>query len=183
MLVQLGAMMLIGFAADDGDVKVMSFNIRYATGKDGENHWDKRKDFLADTIKAFDPDVLGTQETLVSNATSWPGSCPVSASSASAATLARKGRDDGLVLEEGPLREAGRRAFLAQRAARCPWHQKSGHLAPAHGYMGEVEGQAEAGCETVLFMNTHFDHMGKKARLESAKLIRERIISLGRNAP
>lgn len=55
------------FAADTPaprDIKVMSFNVRYGTAKDGENHWDKRKDFLADTIKAFGPDLLGTQETL-----------------------------------------------------------------------------------------------------------------------
>ena len=45
-------------------VRVMTFNIRYGTAKDGENHWDNRKDFLIDTIKAFDPDLLGSQETL-----------------------------------------------------------------------------------------------------------------------
>src|SRR5262245_56280830 len=52
--------------ADDrpADVKVMSFNVRYGTAKDGENHWDRRKDFLAYTVKAFGPDLLGTQETL-----------------------------------------------------------------------------------------------------------------------
>ena len=46
------------------DVRVMSFNIRYGTAKDGENHWDRRKEFLVQTITAFDPDLLGTQETL-----------------------------------------------------------------------------------------------------------------------
>ena len=46
------------------DVRVMSFNIRYGTAADGENHWEKRKDFLIETIKAFNPDFLGTQETL-----------------------------------------------------------------------------------------------------------------------
>src|SRR4051812_5923933 len=46
------------------DVRVMSYNIRYANAADGENIWDKRKDFLAETIRAFDPDLLGTQETL-----------------------------------------------------------------------------------------------------------------------
>src|SRR5437660_4595583 len=45
-------------------VRVMTFNIRYGTAADGENHWDKRKEFLVQTIKAFDPDLLGTQETL-----------------------------------------------------------------------------------------------------------------------
>src|SRR5258705_1781849 len=48
---------------NDG-VRIMSYNIRYATASDGENVWDQRKDFLAETIRAFDPDLLGTQETL-----------------------------------------------------------------------------------------------------------------------
>src|SRR5688572_17683699 len=46
------------------EIRVMTFNIRYGTASDGENHWDKRKEFLVETIKAFDPDLLGTQETL-----------------------------------------------------------------------------------------------------------------------
>src|SRR5215204_1975530 len=45
-------------------LRVMTFNIRYGTAKDGENHWDKRKEFLVETIKAFSPDLLGTQETI-----------------------------------------------------------------------------------------------------------------------
>ena len=46
------------------DVRVMSFNIRYGTAADGDNHWDQRRQFVVDTIKAFNPDLLGTQETL-----------------------------------------------------------------------------------------------------------------------
>src|SRR5262245_49393320 len=46
------------------DLRVMTFNVRYGTAKDEENHWDLRKEFLAETIKEFRPDLLGTQETL-----------------------------------------------------------------------------------------------------------------------
>src|SRR4051794_32745868 len=46
------------------DVRVMSFNIRYGTADDGDNSWGKRRAFLIETIKSFDPDLLGTQETL-----------------------------------------------------------------------------------------------------------------------
>src|SRR4051794_4672946 len=45
-------------------IRVMTFNIRYGTADDGANHWDKRKEFLIETIKTFGPDLLGTQETL-----------------------------------------------------------------------------------------------------------------------
>ncbi|MEX0714077.1 MAG: hypothetical protein WD278_17190, partial [Pirellulales bacterium] len=53
-------------AADDQplELRVMSFNIRYGTAADGANHWDERKGLLVDTIRRFDPDLLGTQETL-----------------------------------------------------------------------------------------------------------------------
>src|SRR3954466_4939560 len=69
MTLELLALSLATLAPDAGpprnhDVRVMSYNIRYATASDGENIWDNRKDFLAETIRAFDPDLLGTQETL-----------------------------------------------------------------------------------------------------------------------
>jgi hypothetical protein len=47
-------------------IRVMSFNIRYGTANDGINRWDLRKEFLVETIRNFDPDLLGTQETLAS---------------------------------------------------------------------------------------------------------------------
>jgi endonuclease/exonuclease/phosphatase family metal-dependent hydrolase len=53
-----------GPAAAAEAIRVMSFNIRYGTADDGVNAWPKRKQFLIDTISAFDPDLLGTQETL-----------------------------------------------------------------------------------------------------------------------
>jgi len=45
-------------------IKAMTYNIRYDNPNDGENRWDKRKDFLADQIKFYEPDFLGTQEGL-----------------------------------------------------------------------------------------------------------------------
>ena len=46
----------------------MTFNIRYGTARDGPDHWDRRRELLVDTIKKFDPDLLGTQETLLEQA-------------------------------------------------------------------------------------------------------------------
>jgi endonuclease/exonuclease/phosphatase family metal-dependent hydrolase len=51
-------------SAEQPETRVMTFNIRYGTANDGMNRWDNRKEFLVATIKAFDPDLLGTQETL-----------------------------------------------------------------------------------------------------------------------
>ena len=40
----------------------MSFNIRLGVANDGENHWDKRKELVLQTIQNFGPDLLGLQE-------------------------------------------------------------------------------------------------------------------------
>ena len=75
-------------------IRVMSFNIRYGTANDGINRWDLRKEFLVETIRNFDPDMLGTQETLASQrdylAQALDGYGVVAA-----------GRDDGRAAERG----------------------------------------------------------------------------------
>ena len=43
-------------------VRVMSFNVRYATAEDGENHWETRRELAVQRIHAFQPDLLGVQE-------------------------------------------------------------------------------------------------------------------------
>jgi len=46
------------------ELRVMTFNIRYAAADDGENSWEFRKNLVAQTIKNFEPDVFGLQEAL-----------------------------------------------------------------------------------------------------------------------
>lgn len=46
------------------EVRVMSFNIRYGTAKDGENHWKNRTEMVFDVLRNHRPDVVGLQEAL-----------------------------------------------------------------------------------------------------------------------
>jgi len=48
----------------DPGVKVITFNIRYGTAKDGENSWPHRKNLVARVIRTDSPDVFGVQEAL-----------------------------------------------------------------------------------------------------------------------
>lgn len=49
--------------AGEGEIKVMSFNIRTKTSNDkGDNHWDSRKGACVALIKDQMPDILGVQE-------------------------------------------------------------------------------------------------------------------------
>ena len=51
-------------AADTPSMKLMTFNIRYGTARDGDNSWDKRRQLVFDLIKRHDPDILGLQEAM-----------------------------------------------------------------------------------------------------------------------
>ena len=48
-------------AEDPKPISVMSFNIRFGTANDGDNHWKFRKELVVKTIENFAPDLLGTQ--------------------------------------------------------------------------------------------------------------------------
>ena len=41
---------------------VMSFNIRYGTANDGDNHWNLRREFLFDVMRETDADLAGLRE-------------------------------------------------------------------------------------------------------------------------
>jgi len=43
-------------------LRLMTFNLRFENDFDGENHWLNRRDFVVETILAYRPDILGTQE-------------------------------------------------------------------------------------------------------------------------
>lgn len=165
-----------------GDLKVMSFNIRYGTAKDGENHWDKRKDFLADTIKAFEPDLLGTQETLGFQRDFLGEKLP-------GYDVLGVGRDDGK--EKGEMMAVyWRKERFEKVAGGHFWLSETPNVAGSKSWDSSLprmvtwvrlKDKLKPDAKPVLFVNTHFDHMGKVARLESAKLIRDRIGTLGKD--
>lgn len=161
-------------------VRVMSFNIRYGTAADGDNHWDKRKDWLADTIKTFDPDLLGTQETLAFQR-------DFLAAKLTGYEAFAAGRDDG--------KEKGEMAALFYRAARFEkvdgghfWLSEAPDQPGSKGWDAalprvatwvKLKDRAGPAGPPVLFLNAHLDHRGAKARTESARLIRAKAAELG----
>ncbi len=171
-------------AAEDrspGVVRVMTYNIRYGTAQDGDNHWDRRKDFLVETILACDPDLLGTQETLSFQrdylAAHLTGYDHLGA-----------GREDGK--EKGEMMALfykrdrfekldGGHFWLSQSPDEVGSKSWDSSLPRMVTWVKLRDRQLPASAPPVLFLNTHFDHRGPTARLESARLLREKIAALG----
>lgn len=53
-----------GAGASDFELRIMTFNIRYGSANDGENHWKNRKEMVCDVIRNHPSDVVGLQEAL-----------------------------------------------------------------------------------------------------------------------
>ncbi|MBA4032034.1 MAG: hypothetical protein C0478_14245, partial [Planctomyces sp.] len=175
-------------ALRDDTLRVMSFNIRYGTANDGPNHWEKRRDFLVQTIQAFDPDLLGTQETLGFQkdfiAEKIPGYTPFGV-----------GREDG-----GTQGEMTAIFFRTSRFEKLGgghfWLSETPEVVGSKGWDTSLPrmvswvklkdlqpGPKSSAAPEIYFFNTHFDHVGKVARIESAKLLRQQITTIAGNAP
>lgn len=165
---------------DKNSIRVMSFNIRYGTANDGDNHWNKRKDFLMDTIHAFGPDLLGTQETLRDQR-------DFILSKLAGYESFGVGRDDG--------KDGGEMAALFYRTSRFEklagghfWLSETPDKVGSKGWDAALpriatwvklrDRQNENG-KPIFFLNTHFDHQGRQARREAAILIRKKVLELG----
>ena len=164
-------------------VKVMSYNIRLDVKSDGENQWDKRKDKVAALMNYYEADFIGGQEVqhhqlqyLLSELKGY--------------NYSGVGRDDG--------KEAGEYSCIFFKKDKFTVVQQSTFWlsqTPDTISMG-WDAVCNRVCTYGLFksnetkkmfwvFNTHMDHMGVTARLESAKLIAGRIKKLneGKNYP
>jgi len=161
--------------------RVMTFNIRYGTASDGENHWDKRKEFLIETIKAFRPELLGTQETLGFQRDYLAEKLPEY-------DAIGVGRDDGK--EQGEMMALYYRKdlfikvdeghFWLSERPQEPGSKSWDSSLPRMATWVKLRNRYSESLSPILFLNTHFDHRGPQARLESAKLIRQQLEKLGK---
>lgn len=165
------------------DVKVMSYNIRLDVQSDGENWWEKRKDKVAGLMNYYAADFIGGQEVQ---------------------------HHQLLYLQEQLIRYdhigVGRDDGKTKGEFSCIFYNKEKFKVIQQGtfWLSQTPDTVSMGWDAVcnrvctwgLFrsiktrkmiwvFNTHFDHMGKLARTESARLILAKMKELtsGKNYP
>ncbi|MXR50263.1 endonuclease [Halovenus sp. WSH3] len=159
-------------------VTVLSYNVRHAVLDDDEHAWRLRRDGVAERVRAAEPDILGVQECTGEQheqlAADLPGYEWVG-------VAAEPGSG-----EHTPIGYAD--SWKCERTETI-WLSESGDP-------GSVGWDAEyprvlttatlrrpANGAVLTVVNTHFDHVGERARLESARLARERIDALPADRP
>lgn len=159
----------------------MSFNVRYGSAMDGENHWEKRKDLLVETIKMHDPVVLGVQECLLFQAEYIAEKLPEYRWIGIGRDRDGGGEMVALLYKHKLLTPVEYKTFWLSKTPDDPgsksWDAAITRVATQVKFFLPEQGKF------VHFFNTHFDHKGEEARGESGKLLAARVAALGDDAP
>ncbi len=160
---------------------VMSFNIRYGTADDGENHWTRRRDQLFDLIRRHDPDVVGLQEALHAQIEEILAAVPGYA-------YVGVGRADG--------RRDGEYAAILYRTSRLDvrrsdtfWFSDTPAVVASRSWGNRIERictwayfEDRQGAPFYLY-NVHLDHQSQPSREKSAALLLRAIADRDPEAP
>ncbi|CAF0897289.1 unnamed protein product [Rotaria sordida] len=154
--------------------RLMTYNIRCDTIFDGKNQWHRRKNRVINLIRHYSPDLLGVQEPVPQQMTDLQTEL---SNYGSYGVGRNDGRDSGefcsifychdrfelndkgtFWLSEGPD-TPGTKGWDAVFPRICSWVKLKDRLTN----------------KEIYYFNTHFDHEGRIARQQSARLILARI--------
>lgn len=154
------------------DVKIISYNIR-TLSRDGENSWQFRKHATKNMIEKQRPDAFGLQEAKVAHMQYIDSVCPQYA-------RVGVGRDDGKNGSEFMTIYYNKERFDLLDSGTfwlsdTPEKVSRGWDAALPRIATWVKLRDKASGVKFYYFNTHFDHKGRVARVESAKLIVKKI--------
>ncbi len=160
-------------------IDVMSFNVRYDNPGDSLNNWRFRRDRVANAIRFYDAEIVGTQEVLHGQLVDLQQRLPEYG-------VVGVGREDG--------KEKGEYSALWYKKERFEvldsgnfWLSETPEVPGSKGWDGACERIAawarlkdkETG-KVILALNTHLDHVGEVARREGVALVLDRIHEWGK---
>lgn len=169
-------------AQDTSALKVMTFNIRLDTESDSSNQWKYRKDMLCDEIRKQQPHILGVQEALDNQMNDMQNNLKGYKSLGVARDDGKKsGEYSAIFYMEKELEPVRSGTFWLSETPDIPgsrgWDAACNRVVTWAEFIHKPTGKH------FMAMNTHFDHMGETARVESAKLIISKINELSKGLP
>lgn len=151
------------------ELKAMTYNIRYGTANDGENHWNLRKDILVRSIQEYDPDIIGTQETLDFQAVYIAEQLPEYRWLGIGRDVNGRGEMTAILYKWRHLVPIETKTFWLSETPDVPGSKSWD--SSLHRIVTYVKFHHWKSGTFFHCYNTHFDHRGEEARTESAKLL------------
>lgn len=163
------------------EIKVISFNIRMSFGNDGVNNWENRKNLVIRSLKDRNADFIGMQEVtseqyhyLKENLGGYQSYAV--------------GRKDGILEDE--IMAIFYKPNYEILLDSTVWLSENPTVVGSKSWdaalyrtVSWIKVKEKASGTVFSFFNTHFDHIGKVARANSAKLIMKIIAESAGNQP
>lgn len=160
----------------NGNFRVMSFNIRYGTADDRENAWSNRKELVFNIISEYQPDLIGVQEALDFQLEEIIDNLPEY-------DYVGVGRDDGVTKGEfsailylkSRYRVISHKTVWLSDTPEMPGSKSWGNNIPRIITWAKLEDTLEN--RKLYMFNTHFDHQSQNSREKSAQMLVETVHS------
>jgi endonuclease/exonuclease/phosphatase family metal-dependent hydrolase len=174
--------LFISASAQNNQLKATTYNIRFANPDDAPNTWENRRNGVVAIIKSSSPDVFGLQEALYTQVQdiemAFPDFIRIGV-----------GRDDGkkggeyspLFINRQKFNILASGTFWLSQTPQVPGSR--GWDAACNRVVTWVLADEKQSGKKIWIANTHFDHLGEKARFNSAKLVLKMADSLSGGNP
>ncbi|TBN05386.1 endonuclease/exonuclease/phosphatase family protein [Hyunsoonleella flava] len=172
----------VGAICAQETTKIMTYNIKLDYPKEGKNSWENRKDWITGQINFYEPRIFGVQEAL-------PNQMQYLDSTLVDFDYVGVGRDDGKSSGEYSAIFYNKIHFKPIKSgtfwlSETPEKVSMGWDAVCNRVCTYALFKNKSTNQKFLVFNTHFDHVGKTARIESPKLIIRKIKELNiKNLP
>ena len=154
------------------DVRMMSFNIRNSYARDGDNHWEARKDLVYGVIRDYAPDVLGLQEANSFQFEELSNEFPEYGKVGEGSMGGAKGQYSAILFLKKRFKLSDSGSFwLSETPTELSKSWSSAHHRICT-WAGLLNIETK---QTIYIYNTHMDDGSKKARENGARMIMEHI--------
>lgn len=173
LLALLYALAPAAFAQQDATLNIATYNLRMNTERDGLNAWPHRRELVKSLVRYHDFDVFATQEALPEQVADMAGMVEYA--------HVGRGRDDGKSAGEHSAIFYKRQRFELLRAgdfwlSQTPERPSLGWDATCcHRIVSWAQLLDRRTGRKFFFFSVHFDHEGRVAQRESAKLVLRKV--------
>ena len=158
----------------------MSFNIRNSYAKDGENHWESRKDLVYSVIRDYAPDVLGLQEANSFQLEELSNAFPQYGKVGEGSMGGAKGQYSAILFLKKRFKLTDSGSFWLSETPTEP----SKSWGSAHHRICTWVGLLDRESQQIIYIyNTHMDDGSRKAREKGARMIMEHIQGEAKTTP
>lgn len=169
------------FAQKSGNpINVISYNIRLNVASDGVNAWPNRKDNVKALVKFHDADILCVQEALPEQFDALLENSNFDVVGVGRDDGKRKGEFSAVYFDKTRFTKRDGGTFWLSETPDVP---SKGWDAALNRVCSWAKLYDKLNKKEFIVFNTHYDHIGVQARIESAKLIKKKIQEIAPTLP